>query len=193
MKAPVVERAWKEKTVVRMRMVSWTGWLLAAFLACMGVAMAGDSAGGGWHGHGPGGDPLFGMFGPGLMGRMGDQLGLSSEQRQSIKGMLDAAKPGMQSLHESMRTNAEKLRSVQPDDPNYATVVAQVSQAAGELASRMVTEASQLRTQVYGVLNKEQKAKLPQLQAQMQEQARERFQRHRSQPAAPSTDSSPST
>ena len=177
----------------RVRMVAWTGWLVAAFLACIGIAAAGDPATGGWHGHGPGMDSMFGGFGPGGINRMGDQLGLSSEQRQSIKGIMDAARPQMQTLHESMRTNAEKLRSVQPDDANYATVVQQVSQAAGELASRMVTEGSQLRTQVYNVLNKEQKQKLPQVQAQMQEQARERFQRHRSQPAAPSTDSSPST
>jgi len=172
-----------------------TGWLAAAFLACAGIAAAGDQPANGWsgHGHGPGGDHLFGFYGPDSINQMADQLGLSSEQRQSIKGILDAARPQMQTMHESMRTDAEKLRAIQPDDPNYATVVAQVSQAAGDLASRMVTEGSQLRSQVYGLLTKEQKARLPQIQAQMKEQARERFQRHRSQPAAPSGDSSPST
>ena len=176
-------------------------YLVAALLAALALGGAAIATAGeqqhesGWSGrdHGPGSDA---MFGNGFLGediaRMGDQLGLSAEQRQSIKGVFDAARPQMQAMRDSMRTSAEKLRGTQPDDPNYATVVAQVSQSAAELASKMVTESSQVRSQVYGLLTKEQKAKLPQIQAQMRDQARQRFQRH--QPPAASGDSTtPST
>ncbi len=152
----------------------------------------------GWsgHEHGPGPDAMFGAgFFGGDIARMGDQLGLSAEQRQSIKGIFDAARPQMQAMRESMRNQVDKLRGTQPDDPNYATVVAQVSQSAAELASKMVTDGSQLRSQVYGLLTKEQKAKLPQIEAQMREQARQHYQRHRPPASAPSSgdSSTPST
>ena len=54
----------------------------------------------------------------------------------------------------------------------------------------MVTESSQVRSQVYGLLTKEQKAKLPQIQAQMRDQARQRF---RHQPPAAGDSTTPST
>jgi Spy/CpxP family protein refolding chaperone len=175
-----------------------TAVLAVVVLGGAAIAAAGDqqhNGGGSGHEHGPGPDAMFGAgFFGGDIARMGDQLGLSAEQRQSIKGILDAARPQMQAMRESMRTNAEKLRGTQPDDPNYATVVAQVSQSAAELASKLVTDSSQVRSQVYGLLNKEQKAKLPQIEAQMRDETRQRFQRHRPPASAPSSgDSTPST
>src|SRR5262245_3278172 len=162
-------------------------------LGSAAIVVAGEQHDNGWagHDHGPGPDMFGGgFFGPDVMGRMGDQLGLSAEQRQSIKSIFDAARPQMQSMRDTMHSNLDKLRSTQPDDPKYATVVAQVSQSASELASRMVTESSQVRSQVYALLTKEQKAKLPQIQAQMQDQMQQRFQRHRS-PSTPPSDGSP--
>jgi Spy/CpxP family protein refolding chaperone len=176
-----------------------TALLAVVVLGGAGIAAAGEQEHeSGWsgHEHGPGHDAMFGagFFGADAIARMGDQLDLSAEQRQSIKGIFDAARPQMQAMRESLHTNIEKLHGTQPDDPNYATVVAQVSQSAAELASKMVTESSQVRSQVYGLLTKEQKAKLPQLEAQMRDQAHQRFQHHRP-PAAPSSgdSSKPST
>jgi Spy/CpxP family protein refolding chaperone len=174
-----------------------TAMIAAAMLGSVAIVVAGEQHESGWAGreHAPGSDMFGGgFFGPGSMERMGDQLGLSAEQRQAIKTIFDAARPQMQTMRDNIHSNLEKLRSTQPDDPNYATVVAQVSQSAGELASRMVTEGSQVRSQVYALLTKEQKAKLPEIEAQMKDQAHERFQHHRS-PATPSSGgtSKPST
>jgi Spy/CpxP family protein refolding chaperone len=172
--------------------------LVVVMLGSAVLAAADEQRQSGWatHEHGPG-DDMFGagFFGPGAFGRMGDELGLTAEQRQSIRAVLDAARPQMQTLRDSMHSNMEKLRGVQPDDPNYANVVAQVSQSAADLASRLVTEGSQVRSQVYGLLTKEQKAKLPQIEAQMKDEAHQRFQHHRPPSGAPSSDSSstPST
>jgi Spy/CpxP family protein refolding chaperone len=178
-------------------------WLAAVaavtVLASAGVVLAGDPAANGppAHEHPPGLDPMWGggMLGPQWLGRMADELGLSAEQRQTIKGLFEAARPQLQAMRESVRSNTDKLRGTMPDDPNYATVVAQVSQAAGELASRMVTEGSQLRSQVYAVLTKDQKAKLPQIEAQMREHTRDRFKNHyhSGAPAVAPSSSPPST
>ena len=57
--------------------------------------------------------------------------------------------------------------NTRPDDANYTSVVANVSQASSGLAGQFVLQASQLRSQVFGVLTADQKTKLVQLQAKM--------------------------
>lgn len=137
---------------------------------------------GGEHGrHGGKGMRMHG--GPGMMMpgmdshmlmRMADELGLTTEQRQTIRGFFDAAQPGFRSLHEQMRANTKLMLNTQPDDPKYQSVVQQVGQSSAELAQQMVLQSSQLRTQVYGVLTPEQKTKLKAKQSEMQARWEER-------------------
>jgi Spy/CpxP family protein refolding chaperone len=143
---------------------------------------------GGEHGQaagpGPGGGKGMRMHGgPGMMMpgmethmlmRMADELALSPEQRQTIRGFFSSAQPGFQKLHEQMRANTKLMLDTQPDDPKYQTVVQQVGQSSAELAQQMVLQSSQLRTQVYGVLTPEQKAKLKVKQSEMQARWEER-------------------
>jgi Spy/CpxP family protein refolding chaperone len=143
--------------------------------------------------HGPGPDAGPGIMMPGLMphgllGHMADELGLAPEQRQTIKGFFDQAKPGFEQLHQQMRANAELLMKTQPDDPAYQGVVANVSQSAADLAARFVLQASQLRSQVHSVLTPEQRTKLVTLQAQMH--SRMRQHRHHGPPAGTAPDGS---
>jgi Spy/CpxP family protein refolding chaperone len=144
----------------------------------------------GLHGgeHGPAGGPGGGKGmrmhgGPGMMMpgmethmlmRMADELALSPEQRQTIRGFFSSAQPGFQKLHEQMRANTKLMLDTQPDDPKYQAVVQQVSQSSAELAQQMVLQSSQLRTQVYGVLTPEQKTKLKTKQTEMQARWEER-------------------
>jgi Spy/CpxP family protein refolding chaperone len=87
-------------------------------------------------------------------------LGLTAEQRKSIKEFFDQGRPGLEQLRRQMRANSELLAKTRPDDPSYTTVVADVSQSSGEIASQAVLKGSQLRSQVFGVLSEEQKATL---------------------------------
>src|SRR5262245_12954632 len=119
--------------------------IAAVTLGSAAIVIAGEQHESGWsgHEHAPGPDMFGGgFFGPDVMGRMGDQLGLSAEQKQSIRAIFDAARPQMQTMRDNMHSNIDKLRSTQPDDPNYATVVAQVCQSASSLAPRQVTEST---------------------------------------------------
>ena len=127
----------------------------------------GRHAGKGARMHGGPGMMMPGMESHMLM-RMADELGLSPEQRQTIRGFFDSAQPGFRKLHEQMRANTKLILDTQPDDPKYQTVVQQVSQSSAELAQQMVLQSSQLRTQVYGVLTPEQRTKLKAKQAEMQ-------------------------
>ena len=144
------------------------GALLAATLGVSTAAVADDAAaatpppgtpGAGPHGwgHGPGGD------GPGHLYR---KLGLSAEQQASIKSIMTAAKPQMESMHEQVRANHLKLMQTKPDDPNYGNVVAEVAQSNAALASQRTARAAELRAQMYAVLTPAQKTQLTALEAQ---------------------------
>lgn len=108
----------------------------------------------GFHGH---------HFGP---WHILSKLGLTAEQKTSIKAIMTAAKPQMKTMHEQMRANHLKLSQTTPDDPNYANVVAEVAQTNATLASQRTSQGSQLWAQVYAVLTPAQKTQLATLKAQ---------------------------
>jgi Spy/CpxP family protein refolding chaperone len=95
------------------------------------------------------------------------KLGLSDAQKTQIKSILTAAKPEMQSLHQQMRANMEKLQQTQPTDANYSTIASQVSQTHGSLSAQMLTQRATIRAQIYKVLTPAQQTQLVTLEAQM--------------------------
>jgi len=92
-------------------------------------------------------------------------LGLTDDQKASMKAIFTAAKPQMQTLHQQAQANHLKLLQTKPDDPNYQTVVAEVAQSEATLASQRSTEQAQLRAQLYAVLTPAQKTQLATQQA----------------------------
>jgi Spy/CpxP family protein refolding chaperone len=102
-------------------------------------------------------------FGP---EHMFSKLGLTAEQQASIKSIVTAARPQMQTLHGQMQANHLKLMQTKPDDPNYGNVVAEVAQSNATLASQRTTQAAELRSQMYAVLTPAQKTQLATLEAQ---------------------------
>ncbi|MEZ5498498.1 MAG: Spy/CpxP family protein refolding chaperone [Steroidobacteraceae bacterium] len=140
--------------------------------------------------HGPGGHgggDFFGgpgMFGPQMLERLGDKLELSDEQKTSIRGLMDSARPNMEQMRDALRNNMQRLHDTAPDSPDYNAVVASVSGEAAELARRFVTDSSQLRAQVWAVLTPEQRAKAQQLRDEWQakrEERRSKWQKRREQ------------
>ena len=121
---------------------------------------------GGWHHH----------HGP---GHLYAKLGLSDAQKAQMKTIFQAAGPQMKSIHEQMRTNQLKLSHTQPTDPNYSTVVAEVSQANATLHAQMTTQRANVRQQIYTqVLNEAQRTQLQALEAQMEARMQQRMQAH---------------
>jgi protein CpxP len=103
-------------------------------------------------------------------------LNLSAEQQAAVKTIMANAGPQMKSLHQEMRANSLKLRQTQPNDPNYANVVAQVTQANGALHSQLITQKEAVRAQVFKVLTPAQQTQLAALQAQRQARIQARMQ-----------------
>jgi protein CpxP len=84
----------------------------------------------------------------------------------------------MKSNHQEMHANSVKLQQTQPNDANYASDVAQDTQANGSLHSQMITQKESVRAQVYKVLTPAQQTQLVALQAQMRAQMQARMQAH---------------
>jgi periplasmic protein CpxP/Spy len=82
----------------------------------------------------------------------------------------------MKSIHQEMRANMLKLQNTQPNDPNYANVVAEVTQSNGALHSQMISQQADVRAQVFKVLTPAQQTQLATLQAQMQARIQARMQ-----------------
>jgi Spy/CpxP family protein refolding chaperone len=115
----------------------------------------------GWHHHGP--------------MQMYSKLGLSDAQKAQIKTIMQSAHPQMESIHQQLHDNQLKLHQTQPNDPNYAQVVSQVSQADATLHAQLTTQMAGVRQEIFTkVLTPAQQTQLQQLEAE----AEARMQAH---------------
>lgn len=123
------------------------------------------------------------MHGPGmLLGRLGDELELTDEQRAKIKTLLDETRPEMERLREEMRSTGRALAQLSPDDKAYDATVATASRRMGELTARMIQQRSALRARTHAVLTAEQKTRMAELRTKKMErmqQWRERREQRR--------------
>ncbi len=104
----------------------------------------------------------------GTMLRATRQLDLTAEQQQTIKGILSAARSQHQRSGAAPAVDMTVLAN--PGDPNYATAL---QTAKARAASRLQSQI-ELQGQIYNVLTAEQKAKLPEVLADMKTKAAQR-------------------
>ena len=96
-----------------------------------------------------------------VMLRATRQLNLTAEQQASIKTIMSNARAQHQAAAGS--AGVDMMTLANPGDPNYATALQNAKAAA---AARLQNEV-ELQSQIYNVLTPEQKAKLPQVLADM--------------------------
>ncbi len=145
------------------------------------------------HGRGARGPDGMRMGGPGemLLGRMGDELQLSDEQRTRIRGIVDASRPEMDALRDEMRTVGARIADADPDDKGYAGAVSQSARRMGELTTQMIERSSAVRAQVHAVLTPAQKAQAAKLKERMQQRWEERRQSRDARRGPPELDDGP--
>lgn len=88
------------------------------------------------------------------------ELDLNEEQRVAVQSTIATAESDMNKLQNQIDANNIKLWRVQPDDPNYSNVVAEIGQANGTLVSQIATERGNTRAQVNTLLTANQKVQL---------------------------------
>jgi Spy/CpxP family protein refolding chaperone len=104
----------------------------------------------------------------GMTLRASRQLNLTADQQQSIKNILATARAQHQQAGAAAAPDVTALGN--PGDPNYATAL----QSAKSLAATRLESQAQLQSQIYNVLTADQKAKLPQVLADMKSKAEQR-------------------
>jgi len=104
----------------------------------------------------------------GVMLRATRQLNLTSDQQTTIKGILSNARAQRQA--NAQPPGVDLMTLANPGDPNYAAALQNAKTAA---ANRLQSEVD-LQGQIYNVLTPDQKAKLPQVLADMKSKAQQR-------------------
>jgi Spy/CpxP family protein refolding chaperone len=127
------------------------------------TAAATTPAPGGKHWHHRHGGMLVGV-----MLRATHQLNLTAEQETTIKGILNTARAQHGTATGTGSVDMTALAN--PGDPNYATALQNAKTAAATRLQKQV----ELQSQIYNVLTADQKAKLPQVLADMKSKAEAR-------------------
>lgn len=141
----------------------------AVALGSAGLVLAGGFGGGHGHGHGAG---MFGHRGHGdMLGgmvRVLRRLDLSSEQRDQVHAILDAARPQFKTHADAMRAGREQLRELSPAKFDEAAVRAIAQNQAKEM-TEMIVLSQKVRSQIYAVLTPEQQSKLAEMRQKMEQ------------------------
>jgi Spy/CpxP family protein refolding chaperone len=120
------------------------------------------------------------------------QLNLSPEQQTQIKSIFAAAKPQFKTLGGSMHSNAEAMAGMSPTDSGYPALLA----TAKSNAAARVQQMSDVKTQIFAVLTKQQQEQIPQILAADKAKwaaNRAKWQQQHQQSAPASATSTPTT
>jgi Spy/CpxP family protein refolding chaperone len=104
-----------------------------------------------------------GMKGEGrFLDRMADRLQLTTEQRSSVKTVLEKSKPQMTAIKEKMRTNRKALRELGRDGSDDSRVQA-LARERGDLVANLVIERSKIRSDIQQILTDTQREQMKQM------------------------------
>jgi protein CpxP len=116
-------------------------------------------------GHGPGmgrGPHGMGMGGPGFgsemrIEHMTEELGLSAEQRDKLRAVVDKNRPQMRALHDQMTDNRKQLQALMQQGGAKDADLRKVADAQGKLIADMIVQRHKLRGEIAAVLTPEQR------------------------------------
>ncbi|MGI9271725.1 MAG: Spy/CpxP family protein refolding chaperone [Woeseiaceae bacterium] len=107
----------------------------------------------GWSGEGFGAPGAFSE-------KVADRLGLDETQRQTLENIKLAAEPEMTALRERKKANSEKMKALDPNDPNRSALLNDIAVENGQLATEATLLFDRVRGEISAVLTDEQRAKV---------------------------------
>jgi len=116
-------------------------------------------------GHGPGmgrGPHGMGFGGPGIGSEMRiehmiEELGLTAEQRDKVRAVVDKNRPQMRALHDQMTDNRKQLQALMQQVGAKDADLRKVADAQGKLIADMIVQRNKLRGEIAAVLTPEQR------------------------------------
>jgi Spy/CpxP family protein refolding chaperone len=141
------------------------------------IAVADDGEPGGFFGHGPMHGPRGGMGGPmrghggfdvtRMLDRIGDEIGLTEEQRAEIEAIAAEEQPIIQELRDQLAEARSRHReSITPGEFDEAAL-REFGAAQGELMTELMVAGTRLKHRVFSVLTEEQQEQLDDLRESM--------------------------
>jgi Spy/CpxP family protein refolding chaperone len=125
--------------------------------ACLILTMTGVWAKDGGGTHGPShefGDPER------MVEHMIRRLDLDDTQAQSVKNIVEAARPEMTELRNRARENHKAVRELDAGDADFGAKLSNLAHVSGELATQATLLHGRLRAEINAVLTPEQRQKL---------------------------------
>ena len=122
---------------------------------------------------------MFGV-GPGpaaMLEHMADHLDLNDAQRESVRNILEAARPEIEALRDQGRANREALNALDTNDPAYSAELDNIAISNGQLATEGTLLFTRIRSEVHAVLTDEQLEKLARSKERMRKGFERRWQR----------------
>ena len=145
--------------------------LTAAILAtCVVASPAIARPGQGGHAGGPPGIETL-MHLSRHLEHVADEINVTQEQRDAIRGIIDMARPQFREVGDAIRANHELIRTVSSPESYDAEAVAILADEQGALVSQMMILGAQTKVNVLSVLTVEQREQL----TAMREERRSRW------------------
>lgn len=141
--------------------------LAAALLLTAAAAIAQPRRGPGRFGppgHGPGAGPGAGL----LHGPLADRLELTDEQRDTIRGILEAQREAARPWHEDLQSLEGELESAIEAEPFDEEAVRALARQIADIRVELAVARARVAQEVRAVLDPEQRETLGELRAQRQ-------------------------
>jgi len=95
--------------------------------------------------------------------RMAETLGLTKEQRDAMRAIVDKARPQTRELRDKLSENRKQLHALMQQGSPKETDVRKLADAQGRATADMIVLRTKVQTEIRGVLTEQQREKLQQL------------------------------
>jgi Spy/CpxP family protein refolding chaperone len=94
------------------------------------------------------------------MERMADVLGLTKEQRDAVRAIVDKSRPQKRALRDTLRENRRQLRALMQAGTPSESEVRKIADAQGRVMADMIVLRTKTRAEINAVLTQEQREKI---------------------------------
>ena len=101
------------------------------------------------------------------------ELDLTDDQKAKVKDIMESSRASVQPILEAMKANHEKLAALKGSFDE--SQVAAIAEAQGDLTGQMIVARQRVKSQIFGILTDDQKAKAAQLHQAMEQRIEDRM------------------
>lgn len=100
-------------------------------------------------------------------------LDLTDDQKNQVKGIMEASKAKVQPLRESMKATRQKLRDLSASGKFDEGQVQALATEQGNISAQLTVERERSKSQIFQILTPEQREKAAQMKQQMKERSKD--------------------